>query len=45
MLTIPPAWWLAAAVLGTLAAVARLTTIPARIGARLAAAILQSELA
>ena len=30
----PPAWWLAAAVLGTLLAVAGLTTIPARIGAR-----------
>ncbi len=46
VLTVPPAWWLAAAVLGTLAAVAGLTTIPARIGARRpAAAILASELA
>ena len=46
VLTIPPAWSLAAAVLGTLAAVAGLTTIPARTGARRpAAAILQSELA
>jgi putative ABC transport system permease protein len=46
VLAIPPAWWLAAAVLGTLVAVAGLTTIPARIGARRpAAAILQSELA
>jgi hypothetical protein len=44
--TIPPAWWLAAAVLGTLLAVAGLTTIPARIGARRPAAeILQSETA
>jgi putative ABC transport system permease protein len=46
VLTIPPAWWLAAAVLGTLVAVAGLTTIPARIGARRPAAeILQSETA
>jgi putative ABC transport system permease protein len=46
VLAIPPAWWLAAAVLGTLAAVAGLAAIPARIGARRpAAAILQSELA
>ena len=46
VLTVPPAWWLAAAVLGALVAVAGLTTIPARIGARHpAAAILQSELA
>jgi len=44
--TIPPAWWLAAAVLGTLVAVAGLTTIPARIGARRPVAeILQSETA
>ena len=33
-MTIPPASWLAAAVLGTLLAVAVLTNIPARIGAR-----------
>jgi putative ABC transport system permease protein len=46
VLAIPPAWWLAAAVLGTLAAVAGLAAIPARIGGRRpAAAILQSELA
>ena len=43
-LTVPPAWWLAAAVLGTLVAVAALTTIPATIGARRPAApILASE--
>jgi putative ABC transport system permease protein len=46
MLTVPPAWWLAAAVLGTLVAVAGLTMIPARVGARRpAGAILASELA
>ena len=44
--TIPSGWWLAAAVLGTLVAVAALTTIPARIGARRPAAeILQAETA
>jgi putative ABC transport system permease protein len=31
---VPSAWWLAAAVVGTLVIVAALTTIPARIGAR-----------
>jgi putative ABC transport system permease protein len=31
---IPPAWWLVAAVLGTMLAVAALTAFPARIGAR-----------
>ncbi len=31
---IPPAWWLLAAVLGTLVALASLTAIPARVGAR-----------
>jgi hypothetical protein len=42
----PPAWWLVAAVLGTLLMVAGLTTIPAGIGARRPAAqILQSETA
>ena len=42
--TLPPAWWLAAAVLGILVAVAGLTAIPARIGARRPAAeILQAE--
>ncbi len=46
VLTIPPVWWLATAMLGTLVAVAGLTAIPARIGARRpAAAILQSGLA
>ena len=30
----PPVWWLAAAVLGTVAAVGVLSAIPARIGAR-----------
>jgi putative ABC transport system permease protein len=46
MLTVPPAWWLAAGVLGTLVAVAALTMIPARVGARRpAAAILAAELA
>jgi len=33
IVTVPPAWWLAAAVLGTLLAVAVLASIPARIGA------------
>ena len=42
--TIPPAWWLLAAVLGTLAAVAGLAAIPARLAARPpAAAILRAE--
>lgn len=31
----PPAWWLVAALIGTLAAVAALTSIPARLGARI----------
>jgi len=31
---IPPAWWLAAGLLGTMIAVAALTAIPARMGAR-----------
>jgi len=34
IVTIPPAWWLAAAVLGILAAVDLLASVPARIGAR-----------
>jgi putative ABC transport system permease protein len=43
---VPPAWWLAAAVLGTVAAVGVLTAIPARIGARRPVSpILQSEAA
>jgi ABC-type lipoprotein release transport system permease subunit len=32
---VPPAWWLAGVVLGTLVIVAGLTTIPARVGARM----------
>ena len=44
--TVPPAWWLAAVVLATLAAVAVLASIPALIGARRSAAeILQAETA
>jgi putative ABC transport system permease protein len=44
IVTIPPVPWLTAAVLGTLAAVAALTSIPARIGAhRPAGEILQAE--
>ena len=40
----PPAWWLIIAVLGTVIAVAGLTSIPARIGARLPVAeILQTD--
>jgi putative ABC transport system permease protein len=40
----PPAWWLAAAVLGTLIAVAGLTAVPARIGARVPVAeVLQED--
>ena len=46
LLTVPPAWWLAVAVLATLAAVAGLAAVPARIGARRPAAeILQAETA
>ena len=46
LVTIPPLWWLVAAVLGTLIAVAGLTSIPARIGARHPVAeILQAETA
>ena len=42
--TVPPAWWLVLAALGTLLAVAALTAIPARIGARQpVAGILQAE--
>jgi putative ABC transport system permease protein len=44
--TLPPASWLAAAVLGTLAAIAALTIVPARIGTRQPVAqVLQSETA
>jgi ABC-type lipoprotein release transport system permease subunit len=43
-LTVPPAWWLAAAVLATLAAVALLASIPAQAGTRRPAAeVLQAE--
>ena len=46
LLTVPPAWWLAVAVLATLAVVAGLAAIPARVGARRPAAeILQAETA
>ncbi|MHB8452929.1 MAG: ABC transporter permease, partial [Mycobacteriales bacterium] len=42
----PPTWWLTAVAVGTLAVVALLTALPARIGARRPVAdILQSELA
>lgn len=44
--TLPPLWWLIAAVLGIVAAVAAITTVPAWLGTREPAAqILQSELA
>ena len=46
LLTVPPAWWLAVAVLATLAVVTGLAAVPARIGARRPAAeILQAETA
>ncbi len=46
LITIPPAWWLAVVVLATLAAVAGLAAVPARVGARRPAAeILQAETA
>jgi ABC-type lipoprotein release transport system permease subunit len=46
IVTVPPVTWLIAAVLGTLAAIAVLTSIPARIGARRAPGeILQAETA
>lgn len=45
-LWLPPAWWLAVAVAGTVAAVVAITFIPVRLGAhRPVAAVLQSELA
>jgi putative ABC transport system permease protein len=44
IVTIPPVLWLTAAVLGTLAAVAALTSIPARIGAHCSVGqVLQAE--
>ena len=46
LISVPPAWWLAAAVLATLAVVAGLAAVPARVGARRPAAeILQAETA
>ena len=44
--TLPPLWWLAATVLGTAAAVAAITAVPAWLGTRRPAGeVLQSELA
>jgi putative ABC transport system permease protein len=44
VLTIPPAWWLAAVVIGTVAVVGVLTMVPARIGARRSVvSVLQAE--
>ena len=44
IVTIPPGWWLLAAVVGTLAVVAGLAAVPARLAARQpAAAILRAE--
>jgi ABC-type antimicrobial peptide transport system permease subunit len=44
--TLPPVWWLAATVVGTAAAVAAITLVPAWLGTRhRAAEVLQSELA
>jgi putative ABC transport system permease protein len=44
--TLPPLWWLAATVLGTAAAVAAITVVPAWLGTRRPAAqVLRSELA
>jgi ABC-type antimicrobial peptide transport system permease subunit len=46
VLTVPPAWWLAVAVVAVLAGVAALASIPARVGARHPAAeVLQAETA
>jgi putative ABC transport system permease protein len=46
VMTIPPAWWLAAAAVAILAAVALMASIPARIGARIPASqVLQAETA
>jgi ABC-type lipoprotein release transport system permease subunit len=43
---VPPLWWLAATVLGTVAAVAAISTVPAWLGTRRPAAeVLESELA
>ena len=44
--TLPPLWWLVATVLGTAAAVAAITVVPAWLGTRRPASeVLQSELA
>ena len=44
VLTTPPIWWLVAVVIGTVAVVAVLTMVPARIGARRSvASVLQAE--
>jgi putative ABC transport system permease protein len=44
VITTPPAWWLAATVIGAVAVVAVLTAVPARIGARRSVAgVLQAE--
>jgi ABC-type lipoprotein release transport system permease subunit len=46
LMTIPPVWWLAAAVVGILAAVAAMASIPALIGTRIPASqVLQAEAA
>jgi putative ABC transport system permease protein len=46
MLTLPPAWWLAAAMLAILVAVAAMASIPALIGARIPASqVLKAETA
>ena len=46
LMTIPPVWWLAAAVLAILAAVAVMASIPAHVGTRRPAAeVLQAETA
>lgn len=46
MMTLPPAWWLAAAVVTILAAVGAMASIPALIGThRSAAQVLQAETA
>lgn len=44
VITTPPAWWLAATVIGTVVAVGVLTMVPARVGARRSvASVLQAE--
>jgi hypothetical protein len=42
--TVPPAWWLAAALVGTMVVMAALSVVPARIGAQYPVVeILQAE--